>query len=87
MIFSIMRCPTGYWLLLQSGIVKSVQCNCDHFLMHRAHHLSSTHFRFILQSSLFWLQHIHLLAEREYLGEKWLLNFAYQYLYHTSRDL
>jgi hypothetical protein len=76
-----------YLLLLRGGIVQSVPCNCDHFLVYCAPHLSYNHSRFIHQSSLFWLQQRHLVAKREELGKKWPLNFAYQCVYHTSRDL
>jgi hypothetical protein len=47
---------TGYWLLLRSGIVQSVPCNCDHFLIYCAPGLSSNHSQFIHQSSLLQLQ-------------------------------
>jgi hypothetical protein len=42
----------GYWLLLRGGIVQSVPCNCDYFLIYSAHHLIYNHCPFILQSSL-----------------------------------
>jgi hypothetical protein len=51
-----------YWLLLQGGITESIPCNCNHFLMYCAPHLSSNHFQFIYQSSVLWLQQRHLIA-------------------------
>jgi hypothetical protein len=39
-------------------------CNCDHFLIYCAPHLSSNHSCFIHQSSLLWLQQWHLVAKR-----------------------
>jgi len=59
-----------YWLLLRGGIVQSVPCNCDHFLICCAPHLSYNHSRFIHQSSLLWLQQTHLIAKRGEFGRE-----------------
>jgi hypothetical protein len=83
--FSYFILNTGFWLRLRGGIVQSVPCNCYHFLIYCAPHLSSNHTRFIHQNSLLWLQRRHLAASGEKLGEKYPLNFAYQYLYHILR--
>jgi hypothetical protein len=42
---------TGY--RQEGGILQIVPCNCDHFLIYCAPHLSSNHSRFIHQSYLF----------------------------------
>jgi hypothetical protein len=68
------KSPAGverYWLLLRAGIVRSVPCNCSHFLIYYAPYLSSRHSRSIHQSSLFWLQQRHLVAK---LGWNWARN-------------
>jgi hypothetical protein len=57
-----------YWLLLWGGIVQSVTCNCDHFLMHSAPHLCSNHSRFFHQSSVLWLQQ----TPSSEAGRKWV---------------
>jgi hypothetical protein len=78
------KCETGHWLLLRSGIVQSVPCNRDHFLICCAYiwviiiadhppELSAVVAAEIPSSE----------AGRNL--EK--LNFAYQYLYHTWRDI
>jgi hypothetical protein len=53
---------TIYRLLLQSGIVRSIPCNSDHFLICRAPHQSSNYSLFIHQSSLLWLQQRYVLV-------------------------
>jgi hypothetical protein len=79
-------CLPVNWLLLRSGIVKSVPQNCYHFIMCCASRLSSNHSWFIHQISLLWLQQRHLVAKR---GEAWRemsVNFACIFV-HTRRDL
>jgi hypothetical protein len=77
-----------YWLLLRGGFVQSIPCNCDHFLIYCAPHLSSNHSQFIHQSSLLWLQQTpSRVAERDWVKNScWILPTS-QYLYHTLRDL
>jgi hypothetical protein len=53
-----------YWLLLHGGIVKSVLCNCDCFLIYCEPHMSSNNSLFIHQSSLLRLQQTHMKAKR-----------------------
>jgi hypothetical protein len=47
---------TSYWLLLPGGIIRSVPCSCNHFLICCASHICSNHSQFILQSFPPWLQ-------------------------------
>jgi hypothetical protein len=49
----LIRKPRRYWLLLRGGIIHSVPCKCDHFMVH-CPHLSYNHSRFTHQSSLLW---------------------------------
>jgi hypothetical protein len=71
---------TGLWLLLRGGIIQSVPCNCDHFLIYYAPYLSSNHSRFIHQSSLFWLQQRYLVAKRRETGREMTTEFYLSYL-------
>jgi hypothetical protein len=59
-----------YWLLLQGGILQSVPCSLDHFLVCCDPHLGYYHSRFIHQSSQLWLQQRHLVAKRRENGRK-----------------
>jgi hypothetical protein len=56
--------PSDYQLLgtVLGGIVQSVPCNCDHFLIYCAPHLICIHAWFIHRAP--WLQHRHLVAEQ-----------------------
>lgn len=71
---------TGNWLLLRGGIIPSVPCNCGHFPICWARHLSSNHSRFVHQSSLLWSQQRHLVAKRGGTRQEIPVNFAHKYL-------
>jgi hypothetical protein len=78
------RSSTGYWLLLRDGIVQSVLCNYDHFLVYCAPHLSSNHSRFVHQGSLLWFQQRRLVAKRREteleISTKFCLSISLSYL-------
>jgi hypothetical protein len=57
-----------YWLQLWGGIVQSVPCNWDHFLIYCDLQLSCNNSRFIHQSSLLRSQQRHTVAKQ---GETW----------------
>jgi hypothetical protein len=63
---------TRYWLLLRGGIVQSVPCNCNYFLIYCA----SNHSRIIQQSSLFWLLQRHVVAKRGETGREMVAEFC-----------
>jgi hypothetical protein len=50
--------------VLRCGIIQSVPCNCNYFLIYCVPHLSYNPSRFIHQSSLLWLQKRHLLEKQ-----------------------
>jgi hypothetical protein len=66
----------SYWLLLWGGIIQSVPCNADHFLIYCAPHLSSYHFWCIHQSSLLWLHWRHLAAKQGGTGQEMAAKFC-----------
>jgi hypothetical protein len=63
---------TRYWLLLRGGIVQSVPCNCNYFLIDYA----SNHSRIIQQSTLFRLQQRHVVAKRGETGREMVAEFC-----------
>jgi hypothetical protein len=72
---------TVYWLLLRGGIVQSISCNCDHFVIYYTPHLSSNHSRFIHLTSVLWLQHRYLVVKQGETGPEMATEFrVYQYL-------
>jgi hypothetical protein len=62
--------------MLRGGIVKSVPCNCDNFLIYFATHLSSNHSRFIHQTFLPWLQKRHLVEKLGETGQEMVAKFG-----------
>jgi hypothetical protein len=57
-------------LLLKGGIVQSVPCNCDHFLIYCVPHLSTDHSQFNHHSSLLCLQQRHLVTKQGETGRE-----------------
>jgi hypothetical protein len=62
--------------MLRGGIVQSVPCNCDNFLIYFAPHLSSNHSRFIHQTFLPLLQQRHLVEKLGETGQEMVAKFG-----------